>query len=87
MADIGLCLPQEDPGRFLRCLAPYIKASPSEVPTREDINLLLCLLGILDPLIQSQERLEPDLAAALSTDLVALISNHRSILVSLLLDG
>ncbi|KAK9834236.1 hypothetical protein WJX84_005062 [Apatococcus fuscideae] len=81
IADVSLCLPEEDSGRFLRCLSPYIKANFSEVPKREDINLLLCLLGILDPLIQAQERIEPELAAGLLTDLVALISNHRSILV------
>ncbi len=49
--------------------------------TREDVHLLLCLLGILDPLLQHQERVAPELAKDLAADLINLISKHRSVLV------
>ena len=83
VADVRLCLPEQDPARFLRCLAPYIKIGSDEMKqaAREDVQLLLCLLNILEALLQHQDRIALELAAGLATDLMGLISNHRSVLV------
>ena len=85
-ADVSLCMPQQDPASFARCLAPYLKISPAdlELPRPEQrraAERLLCILSIVSGLLGRLGRLPPEAAHDLELDLVQLINAHHFVQV------
>ena len=84
VTDADFCVPERDPQKFLRILAPYLKASPdSTYPTEFDrraaAERLLCVLNIVESALSQLDRLS-DASGALNDvpgDLVNLINHHR----------
>ena len=50
LTDVALCMPPQDPAKYVRCLAPYLKVAPltagprSADRDRRDAACLLCKL-------------------------------------------
>lgn len=53
LTDVSLCMPAEDPCKYIRCLAPYLKVTPSskagqcprkQASERREAECLLCIL-------------------------------------------
>ena len=82
LADVTLCMPPNDPASFVRCLGPYLKVPPadpaaSEKEVRRGAERLLCILFIISSLLCKLDRLAPEAAQDLESDLVQLITLHR----------
>ncbi|MEW5303660.1 MAG: hypothetical protein WDW36_006331 [Sanguina aurantia] len=80
--DVALCQDPRDPQKFVRCLAPYLKApfpdARVDEPTqRRAAECLLCILSTLDACLRHLPHLEDDLAASLVPDLARAIRSHR----------
>lgn len=87
VTDAALCVPEADPLRFLRALAPYLKTggpSDGEQPStergqRRAAERMLCMLCIMDCVLSQVARLDDAMGALtdLPADLVTLINQHR----------
>ena len=86
LADVTLCMPPNDPASFARCLASYLKVPPAD-PTasahekRRGAERLLCILSIISSLLLKLDRLAPEAAQDLESDLVQLINAHHYVQV------
>ena len=81
-------MPPNDPASFARCLAPYLKVAPTDpsmtkAEQRRAAERLLCILSIISSLLGKLDRLTPEAAQDLETDLVQLINAHSFVQVSL----
>lgn len=79
-------MPPDDPASFARCLAPYLKVpTPDKDATnqqkRRSAEWLLCILAILSSLLSKLDRLAPEAAQDLESDLVQLIHAHHYVQV------
>lgn len=82
LADVTLCMPPNDPASFARCLGPYLKVPPAdpaatEKEVRRGAERLLCILFIISSLLCKLDRIAPEAAQDLESDLVQLITLHR----------
>lgn len=87
LADVTLCMPPNDPASFARCLAPYLKVpAPDNNATnqqkRRSAEWLLCVLAIIGSLLSNLDRIAPEAAQDLASDLVQLINSHHYVQVS-----
>ncbi|KAK9829724.1 hypothetical protein WJX72_007528 [[Myrmecia] bisecta] len=86
MTDVALCMPADDPARFARTLAPYLKvgtdpSKASEVMQRRKAEQLLCILAITDSVLAQLGRAPQPLVEELKEDLFQLISKHTYVQV------
>lgn len=82
LADVTLCMPLNDPASFARCLGPYLKVPPADPAAtdkeiRRGAERLLCILFIISSLLCKLDRIAPEAAQDLESDLVQLITLHR----------
>lgn len=84
VTDADFCVPENDPQKFLRALAPHLKAAPdtqynSEVDRRNAAERMLCVLSVVECVLSQVERLSDTLGALADVpgDLVNLINQHR----------
>lgn len=85
-ADVALCVPSNDPARFARCLAPYLKVLPMTQDTpdatkRRAAERLLCMLAVLTALLGSLDRAPADLSQEVEEDLIVLINTNQFVQV------
>ena len=85
-ADVALCVPRNDPARFARCLAPYLKVPPMTQDTpdatkRRAAERLLCMLAVLTALLGSLDRAPADLSQEVEEDLIVLINTNQFVQV------
>lgn len=83
-----LCMPGNNPARFARCLAPYLKVQPfsKDAPDalkRRAAERLLCILAVLTALLSYLDRFPEDLAQEVEADLVELINQHPFVQVGI----
>ena len=81
LADVSLCKPANDPASFVRCLGPYLKVPPAdpaatEKEKRRGAERLLCILFIISSILSKLDRIAPEAAQDLQSDLVQLITLH-----------
>lgn len=86
LADVTLCMSSNDPARFVRCLAPYLKVPPMDKDTpikdkRRAAERTLCILSVLTALLGSLDRLPAALAQEMEADLCQLIESHQFVQV------
>jgi cohesin loading factor subunit SCC2 len=84
ITDADFCLPEKNPQKFLRALAPYLKAAPdsqytTEVERRNAAERLLCVLSVVESVLSQLDHLNDNLGALADVpgDLVSLINQHR----------
>lgn len=84
VTDADFCLPEKNPQKFLRALAPYLKAAPDsqytiEVDRRNAAERLLCVLSVVESVLSQLDHLHDNLGALADVpgDLVFLINQHR----------
>jgi cohesin loading factor subunit SCC2 len=84
VTDADFCLPEKNPQKFLRALAPYLKAAPdsqytTEVDRRNAAERLLCVLSVVESVLSQLDHLNDNLGALADVpgDLVFLINQHR----------
>lgn len=84
ITDADFCLPEKNPQKFLRALAPYLKAAPdsqytTEVDRRNAAERLLCVLSVVESVLSQLDHLNDNLGALADVpgDLVFLINQHR----------
>ncbi|BDA45698.1 Nipped-B-like protein [Coccomyxa sp. Obi] len=85
LTDVSLCTPAEDPCKYIRCLAPYLKVTPSskagqspgkQAAERREAECLLCILAIVDSILSEVVHLNKALVMELQNDLLVLINKH-----------
>ncbi|CAL8470720.1 g10262 [Coccomyxa elongata] len=85
LTDVSLCIPAEDPCKYIRCLAPYLKVTPSskagqcpgkQAAERREAECLLCILAIVDSILSEVVHLNKALVLELQNDLLVLINKH-----------
>jgi len=84
VTDADFCLPEKNPQKFLRALAPYLKAAPdsqytTEIDRRNAAEFLLCVLSVVESVLSQLDHLNDNLGALADVpgDLVFLINQHR----------
>ncbi|PSC68988.1 nipped-B B isoform X2 [Micractinium conductrix] len=80
VTDVELCQPPSDPAKFVRSLAPYLKASDaggqSEAARRRGAESLLCVLSVAEAVLSQQRHCEAATLGELLADLQALVNRH-----------
>ena len=84
VADPALMTPSQEPGRFIRALAPLLKSAPdtkypAEVERRRAAERLLCVLSIMEAVLKQEVYLDDSLGlfSDMPSDLLGLINQHR----------
>ncbi|KAK3289016.1 hypothetical protein CYMTET_3531 [Cymbomonas tetramitiformis] len=78
-ADAHLCIPEDNPLRFVRTLQPYLELSLGNSSSKvhvDEANLLMCMLSVIDAVLEVGKTLPSDLAEALKQNLTELLTRH-----------
>lgn len=87
VSNASYCIPESDPMKFLRSLAPYLKMGDLDQSAEEAkiaAEQTLCLLGIISNILRSANEYSEasmEIATDISSDLVSIINQHRFTIV------